>query len=139
MSFLAKLTFKDGGTEESSHNVLKCSFEFNVATDRRGKRIEDLRGGQITIQIESSDKDDFLQWMDDTQELRDGEILFYKRDMMATSKKITFSNADCTYYSEEFNADGDVPMRTRLIIAPHMMSIGETKIKLYDNGRDENG
>jgi len=132
MSFLAQLIFSGGSAEESTHNVLKCSFEFNVATDRRGKRTEDLRGGQISVQIESSQKDDFLQWMDDKKEFRDGEIIFYKRDMMATAKKITFTSADCIHYSEEFNADGDVPMKTRLVIAPWSMAIGETEITLWE-------
>jgi hypothetical protein len=132
MSFLAQLIFSDGSQEESTHNVLKCSFEFNVAIDRRGKRIEDLRGGQISVQIESSQKDDFLQWMNDKKEFREGEIIFFKRDMMATAKKITFSGADCIHYSEEFNADGDIPMKTRLIIAPFTMAIGETEIALWE-------
>ena len=133
MSFLARLTFiDDGQSEEHFYNVLECSFEFNVATDRRGKRIENLRGGQISLLLESSQKEDFLQWMIDSDENRNGEIIFYKRDMMATAKKIFFGCADCIHYSEEFHAEGKIPMKTRIVIAPFVVSIGDTQVHLWE-------
>jgi len=131
MAFLAKLSFDGRDSEEDSHNVLECSFEFNTITDHRGRRAGHLRGGQITLLIESSKKDDFLQWMIDTKERRDGEIIFFRRDIMAADKKVIFKYGDCSHYSEEFNADGSIPMKTRLIISPHSIQIGDTEIELW--------
>lgn len=134
MSFLAKLQFFDegGGTQESDfHNVLECSCEFNVAIDRKGKRIEKMRGGQISILLESSKNVDFLAWMK-SRENKKGEIIFYKRDMMASAKKISFERADCIHYSEEFVADGKLPMKTRIIIAPSVIEVGDTKIQIWE-------
>jgi hypothetical protein len=137
MSFLAKLTFYDQGElEEDFHNILECSFEFNVATDRRGKRTENLRGGQISLLLESSQKEDFLQWMMDPNENRDGEIIFYKRDMMASAKKVFFGVADCIHYSEEFNAVGAIPMKTRITIAPFVIAVGDTEVKLWQEAKN---
>jgi len=130
-SFLAELTFKNGASADSTYNVLECSFEFNVATNRRGKRTEDLRGGQISLLLESSQKEDFLQWMKDPKERREGEIVFYKRDMMASAKKVSFEIADCIHYSEEFNASGEVPMKTRIIISPFIVKVDDTEVILY--------
>ncbi len=137
-SFLAKLTFFDssGSAEKDSINVLECSFEFNVATNRRGKRTEELRGGRISLLIESSNKEDFLQWMMDAEENRDGEIIFYKRDMMASAKKVFFGLGDCIHYSEEFSSTGDVPMKTRIVIAPFVISVGDTEVKLWEEAKN---
>ncbi len=91
MSFLARLTFtkdESGELEENYHNVLECSFEFNVATDPKGKRTSDLRGGQIHLRIETDHKADWLQWLHNPDENRHGEIIFYKTDMMAVGKKV---------------------------------------------------
>ena len=133
MSFLARLTFLDNGEpEENYHIVLECSVEFNVATDRRGKRTENLKGGLIHVLLESTPKEDFLQWMKDPEENRAGEIVFYKREMMASAQKITFSMADCIHYSEEYIADGESPMKTRIVIAPFIISIGDTEVTLME-------
>lgn len=133
MSFLAQIKFFDeeGTAGEGFHNVLECSYEFNVATDRRGKRTEDMRGGQISILLESSHKVDFLEWMI-SGENKSGEIIFYKRDTEASAKKVFFGLADCIHYSEEFDAEGKLPMKTRIIIAPFVISIDDTEFQIWD-------
>ncbi len=91
MSFLAKLIFMDdaGESEENYHTVLECSFEFNVGTDRRGKRTEKVRGGQISLMMLSDPKADFLQWIKDPEEDRSGEIIFYKEDGVSSAMTVS--------------------------------------------------
>ena len=129
MSFLAKLSLEDF-TGEEGLNVLECSYEFNAATDRRGQRTEHPTGGQISLLIESSQKVDFLEWMI-SGERKDGEIIFYKRDMMASERKVVFHRADCIHYAEEFVADGKLPMKTRIIIAPFIITVDDTKFQTW--------
>jgi type VI secretion system TssD-like protein len=129
MSFLAKLYFEEFNDDEGL-NVLECSYEFNVATDRSGKRREHPTGGQISLLIESSQKVDFLEWMI-SGESKDGKIIFYKRDMMASERKVVFHRADCIHYSEEFVADGNFPRKTRIIIAPFIITVDDTKFQTW--------
>ncbi len=138
MSFLAKLTFdNDQGKDIGpTHNVLECSFEFNVGTDRRGKRTEKVRGGQISLLIESTTKEDFLAWIKDPKENRHGSITFYENDMMSSGKHLYFDTADCIHYSEEFNATSKFPMRTRLVIVPYLITVNGTYHYLWDEDKN---
>ena len=136
MSVLAKLFFDNDDEDESEQNVytiLECSFDFNVATDRRGKRTELIRGGLISLVLESNQKDDFLLWIKDPEENRDGHITFYEDDWMTSGMKLHFAGADCIQYSEEFKADSIRPMTTRIVIAPFMIAIGDTDVFLWED------
>jgi Hemolysin coregulated protein Hcp (TssD) len=129
MSFLAKLEFNDS---EIVFNVLECSFEFNVSTDKRGRAAEAMHGGRINVLLESTEEEDFLLWIMQ-REHKSGTITFVRRDAMASTKKITFTRALCSHYAEEFNSSGSVPMRTDLIIVPEKIDIEGTVFELRNS------
>lgn len=137
MSFLAKLFFQgahapSGSDGEEGFKVLDFSIEFNVDTDKRGRRLSRLTGGRISLVIESNKKGEFLMWAENPDENRDGEIIFYKSDMQAVERKFFFGIGDCVYYAEEFHADKKVPMLTRLTIAAFVIAIDGVEVKLWD-------
>ena len=141
MSFKAKLYFTEMGyggdyprMDGDSYTVLECSWEFHVADDRNLRRTEKPRGGYIYIVLESDSRLDGLHWIMDGVNTRHGEIVFFKKNMMAKGRKVTFKFADCTHYSEEFNAEGNAPMRTRLTISTCNLTVDDTKVSLWAGG-----
>jgi len=117
MSFLAKLTIED-----VEMNVLECSFEFIQSIDSNG--------GLIHILIESTNSTDFLAWMVSPGDYKDGEIVFYKRDIMSSNKTLHFTDAFCVGYLEQFDAENSLPMRTKLTISARAMGVNGSE---YEN------
>lgn len=115
MSFLAKLNIDD-----KEYNVLSFSFgvDQNVsyaaglvnATGRPKLRTLD-------IVIESTANTGFFEWSVGINTEKDGEIIFYKRDAMASSRKLEFKGAFCINYNESFNNASSNPMVTKLCLA----------------------
>jgi len=129
MSFKAELTFdnNDGASKSEGYNVLECSWEFNVATDRKGKRTENLKGGQISVTLESSRHFNFMSWIQSGDD-KDGQIYFAKSGE-SVQYKIFFYEADCIHYSEEFMAGSKMQMITRIIIAPARIQVHNASVQ----------
>lgn len=121
MSFLSKLNI-----EGDELNVLDCSFEFSQGADYNGRPAENPRGGQIKLLVESTSKTDFMDWAISPEMVKNGIITFYKRENMASLKKIEFKNAYCLHYREHFNAIDSQPMQTQLIISAKEITIKGT-------------
>lgn len=124
MSFLAKLNIDD-----DEMNVLECSFGFQQSADNSGRPSQKPRGGQINFVIESTNKTDFLEWMVSSNMTKNGSIIFYKRDNMSSLKTVKFSEAYCLDYSEDFDAVGSQPLKTRINISAKEISVKGTKFK----------
>lgn len=109
MSFLAKLKIDD-----KEYNVVNFSFgvqqEYNI--------ISQYPSGSpnltpLIIELESSTNSGFFHWsVGDTK--KDGKIVFYKRDAMASSRTLEFTGAHLVGYNESFNASNANPMMTVL-------------------------
>ncbi|MBU2951692.1 hypothetical protein KO493_13385 [Tamlana agarivorans] len=121
MSFLSKLTI-----ESDEINVLDCAFEFSQGADYNGRPAENPRGGQIKLLVESTSKTDFMDWAISPDMVKNGVITFYKRETMASLKKIEFKNAYCLLYHEHFNAHDAEPMQTQLVISANEITIKGT-------------
>jgi len=117
MSFLAQLTIED-----KIMNVLECSFEFRVGTDNTGRPVQRLNGGEISILIESTSDIDFLEWVV-MNTSKNGDLIFFKRDMLASAKTVNFANGFCINYSEEFSSEGSIPMKTRITISAEEITV----------------
>ena len=124
MSFLSKLKI-----EGDEMNVLDCSFEFIQESDYNGRPSENPRGGKVSLCIESTAKTDFLDWMISPNMTKSGVINFFKRENMASLKKVEFTNAYCLYYKEHFSATSDEPLKTTLIISANEISVKGTEFK----------
>ncbi|MFV0305344.1 MAG: type VI secretion system tube protein TssD [Moheibacter sp.] len=118
MSFLAKLEL-DGET----YNVLDCTYGFEQSVDRNNKPSGTPRGGQITLIIESRGSTNFLKWMVDHKQTKDGTITFFKRDAMSRMLALKFSKAFCIRYTEHFNAQTITPMQMHLTISAKKIEI----------------
>jgi len=125
MSFLAKLNIDD-----ASVTLLDCSFNINQGADYSGKPSRRSQGGQITINIEGSKKIDFLEWIVSEKTIKEGEIIFYKRDSLSTLKKIKFKDAYCLNYKETFDADNGQPLKIIVVLSAKSIGVDDAK---YDN------
>lgn len=121
MSFLSQLIVDD-----NTMNVLNCSFEFDQGADQTGKPSQKPRGGQVTLLIESTNQTDFLEWMISPNMTKNGEITFYKRDNMSSLKTLTFTDAYCLNYREDFDAISNEPLKTRIKLSAREITIKDT-------------
>lgn len=125
MSFLAKLEL-DGET----FNVLEFDVTLEQNTDSNGKPASNTKGGQVRLVIETTQTDLFSQWMVSKTSVKDGKIIFYRRDAMSTMKNVTFKKAYCISLHESFRSVGSNPMTTGILITSNEIKIGNT---LFEN------
>ncbi|AEH02102.1 type VI secretion system tube protein TssD [Lacinutrix sp. 5H-3-7-4] len=126
MSFLAKLTIDD-----QEFNVLSFSFDVNQQVNHGSARPTGLAIiNHIHISIESAENSGFFGWSVNSYEQKDGEIVFYKRDAMASSRTLKFTGAFCVNYNEVFQSNSANPMITNLVLTVETLELDDT---LYIN------
>lgn len=113
MSFLSKLEL-DGNT----YNILECKYKFVQPIDPNGKPKGMPKGGEIVIRIESTGNPELLSWMLDHSQVKNGKIVFYRRDAMSKLQELVFEKAFCVEFSEQFNASNDEPLQIEM----HLMA-----------------
>lgn len=102
MSFDAKMKV-DGTT----FRVLRCNYQLERDTSRTGVPTNKLRGGKITVSLESSTSTFFFDWVINQYATKNGEIQFTKRnDPEAPAKVLKFEEAYLVEYGEDFNVSG---------------------------------
>jgi len=121
MSFLAKLEL-----DNEVFNVLEFDIHFSQHVDNNGKPANKTKGGEIKLVIESTQTDLFSDWMVSQTSVKDGKIIFYRRDAMSTMKNITFSKAYCISFRKSFRSEGSIPMVTEIVITSNEVKVGNT-------------
>ena len=118
MSFLAKLVL--GSTE---FNILTVEYEFSQMMDHNNRPNGAPKGGLVQCIIETSNNYEVLEWMIKPNMLKSGSIVFFRRDANSPMKTIKFNDAFCVYLKEYFNADGKVPMTTKLTLSARELKV----------------
>ncbi|KMQ67977.1 hypothetical protein ACM39_11640 [Chryseobacterium sp. FH2] len=109
MSFLSKLEL-DGNT----YNILECTYKFVQPVNESGKPDGIPLGGDIIIKIESTGNPELLTWMLDHSLVKNGKIIFYRRDAMSKLQEVNFEKAYCIEFAEYFNANNDQPLQIEM-------------------------
>ena len=109
MSFLAKLEL-DGNI----YNILECRYKFVQPIDTSGKPKGMPKGGEIVICIESTGNPELLSWMLDHSQVKNGKIVFYRRDAMSKLQELVFEKAFCVEFSEQFNSNNEEPLQIEM-------------------------
>jgi hypothetical protein len=125
MSFLAKLEL-----DNETFNVLEFDVTFNQGIDNNGKPANRTKGGQIKIVVESKSTDLFSDWMVSHTSVKDGKVVFYRRDAMSTLKNVSFKKGYCISFHESFRSETTTPMTTEILITSNEIKIGNT---LFEN------
>ena len=119
MSFLAKLEIED-----KEYNILSFSFSVNQQIHHGAARPSGMPTiDKLNILIESTVNSGFFDWSISPYEQKDGKIIFYKRDTMASSRTLEFTNAFCVNYSEDFQDSSTNPMTTSLVLVVETLSL----------------
>ncbi|MFD2726300.1 type VI secretion system tube protein TssD [Hyunsoonleella rubra] len=122
MSFLAKLTIED-----NEYNVLSFSFSVSQAVHHGAARPSGRPViSHLSITLESVGNSGFYEWSILDYEQKDGEIVFYKRDAMASSRTLKFTGAFCINYNETFESSNTSPMVTSLVLAVETLELDST-------------
>ena len=119
MAFKATFTL-DGKT----FNILSCHYALHQNVDTTGRPSSDVRGGTVSVTIESTDDNTIYTWMTDSHAFKDGKITFYKRDQDSKMKEIEFKQAACIDYSESFDANSSSPMALSFTLSAKELSVG---------------
>jgi hypothetical protein len=122
MSFQVKL--KVSGKEV---NVLALHYDLKQETDATGRPSCITRGGKITITTESTGDTTFFEWMCNSFELKDGSIVYFKRDNNATLKELKFKQAYMIDYNENFDSTGDNPVTESFTLSAKEIDLGTGK------------
>ena len=124
MSFLAKFEIDD-----ISYNILEYDIRIEKGIDHNGKPATNAKGGEIRLVVETDMKDHFSDWVVSATQVKDGKLIFYKRDGMSRMKSVSFKKGYCIRYKEKFRAVGDEPMCTEIVISAQEIIIGNTPYK----------
>jgi len=122
MSFKVKL--KVGGKEV---NVLALHYDLVQETDATGRPSSVTRGGKISITTESTGDTGFFEWMCNSFEMKDGSIIYVKRDNDATLKELKFKGAYMVSYNENFDSTGANPVTESFTISAKEIDLGTGK------------
>ena len=109
--------------------VLKCSYVLDRDTDQTGRPSTDVRGGKVTVQIESSQNTLFYDWVINPYAQKGGEIEFYKRNDPSPSKVLKFEEAYMVEYGEDFDVVGsnkEQPMVETFTVSARKLTLGGT-------------
>lgn len=122
MSFLAKLTVDD-----QEYNVLTFSFEIDQFVPNGAARPAGLPIiKHLHLTLESSSDDTFFDWSVNPYGQKDGEIIFYKRDAMASSRKLNFQGAFCINYTEKFESNSIHPMVIGITLSIEVLTLNDS-------------
>lgn len=125
MSFLSKLSID--GSEEL--NVLYCSYRFNQMIDSTGKPTSIPKGGLVTVTVESKSDTDLFDWMINPTGTKNGIVTFYRRDTMSKLKTLSFADAYCVDFQEEFNHVGEMPLQITFTLSAKTLKLNDSEFK----------
>lgn len=123
MSFLAKLVI--GSTE---YNILTVDYDISQMIDHNHRPNGAPKGGLIQVMIESANNNELLEWMVKPDMIKNGKIVFYRRDANSPMKTVNFKDTFCVYLKEIFTAGGQNPMVTRMTLSARELKINNNVI-----------
>jgi hypothetical protein len=125
MSFKATLTV-DG----KSFNVLQCSH-FLKQKSERGKVTSGVRGGAITLILDSTDEELFGSWATGPTAKKNCEIVFDRIDQQSALQKLEFEDAYALFYFELMASRNLSDVEAILEVSNDVLSFDLTEKNLY--------
>lgn len=105
MASIAKLML-----DNEEMTVLHIKYKLNQGVDGNNRINTVVRGGTIQMVVESSENEDIHAWAASNDMTKSGEIVFKRQDTTSAMRKLTFKNAHCIRFAEEFHARDNQPM-----------------------------
>ncbi len=120
-SFKAKLEI-DG----KEITVLNYMLHVDQQSDVTGRPTASPTAGQLTLNLEMSvDTKELSRWALSDTSTKDGKIIFYNNNLSGILRTISFSNAYCLKYTENFADKGVNPFTLKILISAKEIKIGD--------------
>ena len=104
--------------EGNELNILEYKYQLDQESYKNGYPFGNVSGGLITLVLESKKETDNFDWAKSLGAQKEGVIKFYNQDGMSVFKKLSFREAYCLHFKEEFNSNGKLAMRHTIEISP---------------------
>ncbi len=120
MSFSAKLSL-----DSKSYRVLQFEMEFIQPTGQYGEPVAAPRATKLSLVVETTKSDVFIQWMLNHTMKKEGYLVFNRRDSESEMKRVTFKDALCVHYREVFDFNNDNPMLIHLGLSARWIQVSD--------------
>lgn len=118
MSFKVTLTL-----EGQEMPVLECSYTLEREISFSGQPTTVVKGGTITLEIESSEDYVFFDWIINPYKTKNGSLKFFKRNNSSVvMKELQFEDAYLVYYNERIDTSTEMPMVQTMIISANKLT-----------------
>lgn len=103
----------------NTYPLRQCQFEFEQATDPRGRVVAKVRHGQLHLTLDVPHNDLLLDWANTAHKLLAGHITFFDTGRRTARETVSFTAGQCVSYQESFTAGdaGEGAYVCQLIIA----------------------
>lgn len=124
-SFRASFEF-----EGKEFDVLNAEYILNRNTDDKGKPSSSVKGGRVTLTVESTADTSVIESMVNNQfKAVEGKIVFKKTDEDSKMKEVEFKNAYIVYFKEELDVNNEIPMKLTVTFSAEELSIGNAVLE----------
>lgn len=114
--------------DNKRHRILNWNIRITQKVDETGRPNANPSGGFITISIESTENNDFLDWAVNPDMTKSGTILFQRRDNDTSLLRYEFTDGYCIDFDEDFNAQGNNPMILKIVISAQTVKSGMAEL-----------
>ena len=108
MVLTARLIIEGHESGNEGIPLLSCSYSFTQDIDQRGLPKTEVKGGVITLVINSIDDQEIMQWMFSAKADKSGKIAFSGEETEKVFKTLEFKDARCIAYHESFVRDSEM-------------------------------
>lgn len=88
----------------NTYPLRQCQFEFEQATDARGRVVAKVRHGQVHLTLDVPDNDLLLDWANTAHKLLAGHVTFFDTGRRTARETVSFAAGQCVSYQESFTA-----------------------------------
>jgi hypothetical protein len=113
MSISAKLYL-----DNKEYNILKLETKISQETNHSGRPYGIALGGYFDIVIETTRESNILEWMLQSDGLKDVKIVIPSRFGTSASRKIDLKDTYCIKYNNSFTGTTSTPMTTSFRLSP---------------------
>lgn len=110
--------------------VLHAHYNMHRTSDATGRPAVEVLGGELHVDIYSTDDNSFFEWMATPQVLKNGSITYYRDDEVdAVLRTLEFEDAYLVGYGESISASGAQNMTMSLTFTAKRIVMGNAHVE----------
>lgn len=124
MAFRSTLNL--GGKE---FDVLQCNYKLKRDVDSKGRPSSNIYGGEVLVEIESTEDTSILEQMVNQFNPISGSIIFKKGNEESKMKELSWENGYIVSFEEGIDIVGSKPMVIRFTVSAQVIKIGNASFE----------